>query len=149
MLKRVFLDTNVYIFAVGNPGGIEWQILSWLGFDGIQSSDVEVVVSPELIEQILRVGKRLQGKDWAASIVSRMWQNLKLRNILINKQEYENLKALGWLPKEDIGVYLTAKQGVAECFVSSNHELIRSIVAETGDFECLKPEDFANRYLEK
>lgn len=149
MLKRVFLDTNVYIVGAGNTEGVEWQILSWLGFDGSQSAAAEIVVSTELIEQILRVGKRLQGKDWAASIVSRMWQNLKLRYVLIDKHEYAELSALGWLPKEDIGVYLAAKQGRAECFVSSNHELIRAMVTETKDFECLKPQDFANKYLEK
>ncbi|MGB3790899.1 MAG: hypothetical protein WA949_23025 [Phormidesmis sp.] len=43
-----------------------------------------MVVSAELIEQILRVAKRLQGKDWAGSIINRMWQNLNLRYILVD-----------------------------------------------------------------
>jgi len=46
-----------------------------------------------------------------------------------------------------IGVYLTARNGHAECFVSSNHELIQALVHETGEFECLTPEQFVGKYL--
>lgn len=147
MLNRVFLDTNVYIVGAADTESIEWQILKWLGFDDSQPARVEVVVSAELIEQILRVAKRLQSKDWAGSIVSRMWQNLNLRYVLIDEQEYSLLESLGWLPREDIGVYLAAKQGCTDCFVSSNHGLIRAVVNETKDFECFTPENFAKRYL--
>lgn len=147
MLSRVFLDTNVYIIGAADPESAEWQILHWLGFNGGQSALAEVVISTELIEQILRVARRLRGKDWAGSIVNRMWQNLKLRYVLINEQDFEALEMLNRLPREDIGVYLTAKKGAAECFVTSNHELIRAVVAETKDFQCLRPESFVNKYL--
>ncbi|MGD1856147.1 MAG: hypothetical protein ACFB2W_18045 [Leptolyngbyaceae cyanobacterium] len=147
MLDRVFLDTNVYIVGVANQESVEWQILQWLGFDGSQRALVDVVISTELIEQILRVGKRLQNKDWARNIINQMWRNLKLRYVLVDAQEFAVLESLGWLPREDIGVYLTAKQGGAECFVSSNHELIRVMAIKNKDFECLKPEDFATRYF--
>lgn len=67
MSERIFLDTNVYIVGVADIESIEWRILQWLGFDGSQPAQAEVVVSAELIAQILRVGKRLYGKDWAGS----------------------------------------------------------------------------------
>jgi predicted nucleic acid-binding protein len=56
-------------------------------------------------------------------------------------------EALGVIPREDVGVYLTASKGEADCFVSANHKLIRSLVSETKEFECLTPEDFAKKYL--
>ncbi|PZO09337.1 MAG: hypothetical protein DCF25_21815 [Leptolyngbya foveolarum] len=147
MPNRIFLDTNVYIVGAANTESIEWQILTWLGFDGSQPAEAEVIVSAELIEQILRVAKRLKTKDWAGSIVSRMWQNLNLRYVLVDDQEYSQLAALGWLPREDIGIYLAAKQGSADCLISSNHGLIRAVVTETKEFVCLTPQNFAEQYL--
>lgn len=145
--RRIFLDTNVYIIGTADPASPEWKILQWLGFDSRRAEALEVVVSAEVIEQILRVAKRLKNKDWAGSIVARIWQNLKLCYVLINEAGFQQPDSLEWLPKEDKGVYLTAKFGNADCFISSNHELVRSIVSETGEFECLKPEDFVERYL--
>lgn len=147
MPKRIFLDTNVYIVGAADTNSMEWKILSWLGFDGNQPARDGVVVSAELIEQVLRVAKRLKSKDWAGSIVSRMWQNLNLRYVLVDDREYSQLAEEGWLPKEDIGVYLAAKQGGTDCFISSNHGLIRAVVTETKEFECFTPEKFAKRYL--
>ncbi|MEN8446374.1 MAG: hypothetical protein ABG776_15340 [Cyanobacteria bacterium J06555_13] len=146
MPKRIFLDTNVYIVGAADTDSLEWQILTWLGFDGSQPAQAEVVVSAELIEQILRVAKRLKTKDWAGSIVSRMWQNLTLRYVLVDDQEYSQLAEAGWLPREDIGVYLAAKQGGTDCFISSNHGLIRAVVKETKEFECFTPENFVKQY---
>ena len=147
MTSRIFLDTNVYIVGVADTESVEWKILQWLGFDGSQPPQAEVVISAELIAQILRVAKRSRSKDWAGSIVSRMWQNLNLRYVLVDNQEYTKLAKLGWLPREDIGVYLAAKQGGANCFVSANHKLIRAMVAETQEFECITPESFTKQYL--
>ena len=76
-----------------------------------------------------------------------MWRNLALRYVLIDRRECAQLVRADWLPREDIGVYLAAKQGGADCFISSNHKLIRATVARSKAFECLTPEDFAKRYL--
>ncbi|MEQ9481644.1 hypothetical protein [Coleofasciculus sp. F4-SAH-05] len=146
--SRVFLDTNVYIVGVANSTSAEWKILQWLGFESRRSDAAEVVISAVVIEQILRVAKRLKNKDWAGSVVARIWQNLKLRYVLVNEPGFQPTDPFVWLPREDVGVYLTAKFGEADCFISSNHELIRVIIAQTGEFECLKPVDFVSRYLE-
>ena len=146
---RVFLDTNVYIVGAANSTSAEWQILLWLGFESRRPDAAEVVISAEVIEQILRVAKRLNNKDWAGNVVARIWQNLKLCYVLVNEPGFQQTDTFQWLPQEDIGVYLTAKLGKADCFISSNHELIRVIATETGEFECLKLEDFFRRYLEK
>jgi predicted nucleic acid-binding protein len=62
-IDRIFLDTNVYIIGAADSESYEAKILNWLGFDESQSAKVEVIISEELIEQILRVSKRLRNKD--------------------------------------------------------------------------------------
>ncbi len=143
----VFLDTNVYIIGLADPNSYEHQILEWAGFGQKQTSSVEVVVSQELFEQILRVAKRLKNKDWGGELLARIWQNLNLCYVLLDAKEFSRVEALGVIPREDVGVYLTAKAGKAQCFVSANHELIRTVAEKTGEFECLTPEDFVKKYL--
>jgi predicted nucleic acid-binding protein len=46
-----------------------------------------------------------------------------------------------------IEVYLTARNGQANCFISANHELIRALVQHTGEFECLTPAEFVAKYI--
>jgi predicted nucleic acid-binding protein len=47
------------------------------------------------------------------------------------------------IPSEDIEIFLTAKLGKADCFVSDNRELLQAIA----DFECLTPNNFRQKYL--
>ena len=54
--SRIFLDTNVYILGVLDLDSIEGRVLKRLGWQ--EKSDVQVILSQELIVQILRVGKR-------------------------------------------------------------------------------------------
>jgi predicted nucleic acid-binding protein len=58
--QRLFLDTNIYIIGIANQDSYERKILESVGF--LQSSSVEVIVSEELLNQILRVSKRLYNK---------------------------------------------------------------------------------------
>lgn len=140
--RRVFLDTNVYIVGALDLDGPEGTILRFLGFENVNTDAPEVVISTELVEQILRVGKRLQGKDWAGDLVARLWRNLNLVYVLLNSEDFAEVAARGLIPREDIGVYLTAKQGRAECFISANYKLIRAMVDKTREFECLTPLEF-------
>ncbi|MEO0988080.1 MAG: hypothetical protein AAFY20_21455 [Cyanobacteria bacterium J06639_14] len=136
------MDTNVYIVGASDLDGSEGKILQFLGFEEANPDAPEVVISKELVEQVLRVGKRLQGKDWASNLMARIWRNFKLVYVLLNDDEFSAIAAQGLIPREDIGVYLTAKQGNAECFVSANYKLIRAMVDETEDFRCLTPTEF-------
>ncbi|KAM3101863.1 hypothetical protein ACKFKF_06255 [Phormidesmis sp. 146-12] len=146
-IDRVFLDTNVYIIGLLDPQSYEAQALNWLGFGENQLSIVEVIISQELTEQVSRVSKRLKNKDWGSELLARIWQDLNVRYVLLNSQDFIELESLGIIPREDIGVYLSAKAGQAQCFVSSNHKLIRALALSTGDFECLTPEEFIKKYI--
>lgn len=63
-LKRLCLDTNIYVLGVQQTDSEEYQILSAIGFYGDKKRliDAEIVLSAELIDQIRRVGKYLWGK---------------------------------------------------------------------------------------
>ena len=143
--QRLFLDTNIYIIGVANQNSYERKILEAVGF--LHPSSVEVIVSEELLDQILRVSKRLYNKDWGSQIVARIWQQLQVIYVNFTSEEWLKIEELGLIPREDIGVYLTASKGETQCFVSANYKLIRCLVQETKEFECLTPQEFVNKYL--
>jgi len=145
--KRVFLDTNIYIIGASDPASAEGRILRWAGFDGLET-DVEIVMSDEVLDQIRRVGRRVAGKDWAGDLLARLWRNLKLAYVKVTAEEVVELaNAQPSIPREDLIVYLTARNGAAECFVSYNHELITTLASTHQEFESVKPEDFVRLYL--
>ena len=145
--KIVFLDTNVFIIGTADPASAEARILEWVGYQSGEAEPVEVVVSQDLFEQILRVTRRLQNKDWGGEILARIWQKLNLRYVLVDADEWAALAGDGIIPREDIGVYLAARNGKADVFISSNRKLVRTLADMTGEFICLTPEAFCEQFL--
>lgn len=146
--ERVFLDTNIYIIGAAFPESSESAILSWAGFGEDQPGPVEIIVSDELFEKIRRVSKRVGSKDWAGQILGHIWQDLRLRYVILDPEDMRTIEAMDVVPREDIGIYLTAREGEAQCFVSANHELITVLAKMTGDFECLTPTEFVQAHLQ-
>ncbi len=144
--ESIFLDTNIFIFAALDPDSDENEILSILQKDRNPQQTIRVIVSQELIDQILRVGKRLQNKDWASDLLARLWKQFQVDFIFVDDKDIQAIADAGIIPREDAGVYLTAKQGKAECFVSRNYKLIRALVEQTEEFECLTPNEFLQKY---
>jgi predicted nucleic acid-binding protein len=144
--SRIFLDTNVYIIGSSEPESPEKKILDWLGFSGRPVTSTEVILSDELVEQICRVAKRLRNKDWSGELLNRIWRNLRIVYVQIDEIDIANNSFLKQIPREDIGVYLTAIAGQAEYFISANYELIRALANKTGDFTCFTAEQFIDKY---
>ncbi len=145
--RRLFLDTNVYILGAADPTSAEGRILLWAGWDG-RDSEVEIILSDEVIDQIRRVGRRVSGKDWAGDLLSRIWRNLKVLYVVLPANELARVAEENpTIPREDLTVYLTARLGAAESFVSFNHILIKALADATRDFEGLTPDEFIARYL--
>ncbi|WGV24717.1 hypothetical protein [Halotia branconii] len=144
--KSIFLDTNIYILGAIDLTSDENKILSLLVSDENSDEQTRVIFSQELIDQILRVGKRLQNKDWSSGLLTRLWQQLKVDFIFVEDQDIQAIADAGIIPHEDAGVYLTAKQGKAKCFVSRNYKLIRVLVEQTEEFECFTPNEFLQKY---
>ncbi len=144
---RVFLDTNIYIIGASLSDSPEAVILHWAGFYGQAKTEVEVTVSDVLFEQILRVAKRIQGKDWGGEIVARIWQGMQVQYVLPDSAEMSVLEKSGLVPREDLEIYLAAKTGHVDCFISANRELVRSLAQEVSAFECLDAAEFVQKYI--
>jgi len=145
--KRVLLDTNVCIVGAAVAGSAEEAVMLWCGYYGSMNTDIEIVVSDVLFRQIRSVARRLRGKDWAGEILMQIWRHMKVQFVVIEKEEIARLRRSGRIPSEDAAIFLAARAGNVDCFVSANHELLRAAAAQTGAFECLTAEEFVGRYL--
>jgi hypothetical protein len=143
---RVCLDTNIYLVGAVDESSPEAQILRWLGFEGA-AGGAEVVVSEALFNQILRVSRRLHDKDWAGSLLYRIWRGMTLFYAQFDSADVSAIEAAGQIPREDIEIYLTARAGLAQVFISANHELVRALAARRGEFDSCRPDEFVQRYL--
>ena len=146
-LNRIFLDTNIFIIGDANKTSLQSVILEALGYRRKPKLILaEIIFSDELLDQIRRVGKYLYGKDKAGEIISNIWRWLNIHYVSANdvwEREKLTLVNSKIIPSEDIEIFLTAKLGQADCFVSGNRELLQAIA----DFECLTPDNFINKYL--
>jgi len=146
-LQRIFLDANIFIIGDADKHSPESLILEALGYRNKPIVlSAEVILSDELVDQVRRVSKYLYGKDQAGAIISNIWQWLNIHYVpsTVNwHDEKLNLINTKIIPSEDIEIYLSAKYGEAQCFVSGNRKLIQAIA----DFECLTAEGFINKYL--
>ncbi len=146
-LKRLFLDTNVFIIGDAIKTSPESLILEALGYRNKSPIlDCEIIFSDELLDQIRRVSKYLYGKDQAGQLISNIWRWLDIFYVSSTTDWSEEKLSLidsKIIPTEDIEIYLSAKYGEADCFVSGNRELLKAIA----DFECLTIDDFINKYL--
>ncbi|MFN9190145.1 MAG: hypothetical protein ACK6CG_09400 [Pseudanabaena sp.] len=146
--ERIFLDTNIYIIGTQAPESDEGKILQAIGYNGGENKIITstIILSPELIDQIRRVAKYLWGKDRSGFVLSRVFKYLNLSYITPNQDwqlQSQQLRQTKQIPLEDIEIFLSAKYGGANCFVSGNRTLIQAIA----DFECLTAENFVKRYL--
>jgi predicted nucleic acid-binding protein len=146
--QRIFLDTNVFIIGSTEPSSPEASILEWLGFFGRRIGGSTVVVSDVLIEQVVRVGRRIRGKDYSGELIARLWQNLSVEHVTVEEDAWQLLSQKDVVPREDISIFLTAMSGSVECFVSANHKLIKALATTDQLFECLTPIEFVAKYIE-
>ncbi|TVQ65139.1 MAG: hypothetical protein EA366_00330 [Spirulina sp. DLM2.Bin59] len=148
--QRIFLDTNIYILGIQIPESDEAKILEAIGYNGepLKLITTKIIISPELVDQIRRVSKYLWQKDQSGWNLSQIFNNLNIDYVVPNKdwqKESEELKVTKTIPLEDIEIYLSAKYGHADCFISSNRTLIQSIA----DFECLTAQQFLQKYMQQ
>jgi hypothetical protein len=69
-LKRIFLDTNVFITGDAVKTSQESLILEALGYRGKSPKlKAEIIFSDELLDQIRRVSKYLYGKEQTGELI--------------------------------------------------------------------------------
>lgn len=146
-LKRILLDTNIFIIGDADKNSSESVILEALGYrNHHRTLKGEVILSDPLLDQIRRVAKYLYGKNQAGEIISNIWRYLNIYYVSSGfhwQEESKSVEQDNLIPREDVEIYLTGKFGSADYFVSGNRKLLRAIV----DYECLTAEEFVIRYL--
>lgn len=140
---RVILDTNVPIVGALDRHSVERQVWNWLA----AQPDVIVLMSDELTAQILHVGRRIGGKDWAGWIHYTVWRDFSVEFVDVPEAVKELVRRTTYIPREDIAIFLTALLGKADCFVSANHEFVKEAAAVQDAFECLTPDEFYDKYI--
>ena len=141
--KRVIFDTNVPIVSALDRRSVERQVLNWLA----TQPDITILMSQELSDQILRVGKRVGGKDWAGWIYYVVWRDYTIEFVEIPEDVKKLVGRITDIPREDIAIFLTALLGKADCFISANHELVKEAAAIQDAFECLTAKEFYCKYI--
>lgn len=140
---RFLLDTNVFITGYRDRASVERQVLDYLA----GQSEAAVLLSNVLEEELRRVGRRLKDKDWAGLVLYRIWCDYQVEYVYVPQAVMRRWEMVTGIPKEDIGIYFTAVLGGAECFVSSNRELVRDLAAKRRQLECLTCEGFVDKYI--
>lgn len=140
---RVILDTNVAVVSALDRNSVERQVLNWLA----DQPEVVLLMSEELTAQILRVGRRIGGKDWAGWLHYSVWHDYTVEFVSIPEGIQELVQRTTDIPREDAAIFLTALLSRADCFVSSNHRLVTEAAAIQDAFECLTPDEFHAKYV--
>ena len=140
--QRVLLDTNIVILGYLQPNSPSGQILA-----GLRGENITLIVSNELIEQIRRVARRVGGKDWAGFVLDLLWRDFTVDYVWVSMEEKQILAAQKIIPREDVGIFLTALKGEADCMISGNRQFVREAAARQKLFNTFYPEDFVATYF--
>lgn len=139
MPERVLLDTHIFITGHRNPATLEGQVLHALR----DRSDITLLLSFPLEDQIRRVARRIGGKDWAGLILSRVWHDFLVEYVALPADPQSIVENLGLdIPREDWLIFLTALMGETNLLVSGNREFLRQAAAQQNLFTCLTPAEF-------
>lgn len=140
---RLLLDTNVFITGFLEPDSDEAMLLTILA----ERSNIILLYSKDLDEQIRRVGKRLQHSNWVGLLLHYIWSNYRIVYIDLSTEQLSETETLTDIPREDVGIYLTAIQGQADYLISANRELLRQAMANQALFRCLTAREFISQHL--
>ncbi|MCB0085191.1 MAG: hypothetical protein KDE47_29830 [Caldilineaceae bacterium] len=139
MADRVLLDTNIFITGYRRPDSLEGQVLKELS----NRSELTLVLSFPLEDQIRRVGRRIGGKDWAGLILSRIWLDFNVEYIGLPENPLDGAQKMApTIPREDLLIFLTAVRGQVNLFISGNREFMRQAAVEQHLFTCMTPGEF-------
>ena len=139
---RLLLDTNIFILGFLEIDSPEAELLAFLE----TIPELTLIFSNDLEQQIRRVGRRLQNSDWVGLLLHYIWSTFRVDYIHISLEEMTEVETVSDIPREDIGIYLTALRGKADYLISANHELLKEAAAKQNRFRCLSAEAFLEEY---
>lgn len=139
MTERILLDTNIFITGYSNNHSPENQVLNYLQ----TQSDVILLLSSPLEDQIRRVARRVGGKDWAGFILSRIWRDFFVEYISLPVKPLSVAEKLAPnIPREDWLIFLTALQGKTTILISGNRKFLKQSAIEQNLFKCVTSLEF-------
>lgn len=141
---KALIDTNVYIVsALDLARDIESDEVKII--KAAIDQKFRVVITKELQEQILRVAKRVGGKDFASRLVALIWSEIK--PIFIPQTYYRCLMKIyvDKIPRKDLAIFTAALAANVDYLISENRDFIRKSAEAQKVFKCLTPEEFVNK----
>ena len=139
---RLLLDTNIFILGFLDIDSSEAKLLALLE----TIPELTLIFSNDLEQQIRWVGRRLQNSDWVGLLLHYIWSTFQIDYIHITLEEMAEIETVSDIPREDIGIYLTALRGKADYLISANHQLLKEAAAKQNSFRCLNAEAFLGKY---
>ena len=144
-IVRVVLDTNIFIFGYSDlpDTQVERQVLQRLS----GNPRFILLLSVELEDQILRVARRVQDKDWAGLLRYFLWSDFNVEFVFlppIESLQQTQHEAMATIPRKDRLIFLTALLGSADYLVSNNRAFVRSAAEGQSLFGCVTPKAFLN-----
>ena len=135
---KVVIDTNVYIVAALDLA------------EGVNSAEVKtikaagkkfkVVICKEILEQIMRVAKRVGDKDLGSRIIAALWTDTSPVFVEVYDEvvkAYEDK-----IPRKDLAVFAAGLIAKADYLVSVDREFLKSAKNAQNVFKCVTPEEF-------
>ena len=141
---RVLIDTNVYVIAAldlaRNFESSEVKVIK-----AAINRKFRVVITKEIQEQILRVAKRVGGKDFASRLVALIWSEIK--PIFIPQTYYKTLMRIyeDKIPRKDLAIFTAALVADVDYLISENRELLKKSAEVQDIFDCLTSEEFIDK----
>jgi len=135
---KVVIDTNVYIIAAldlaRGVDSAEVKIIKAVG------KKFRVVICKEMLEQIMRVAKRVGNKDLGSRLIAALWVDAS--PIFVEVYD-EVIKAYAnKIPRKDLAIFAAGLIARADYLVSVDKEFLKKAENVQNTFDCLTPEEF-------
>lgn len=135
---KVVIDTNVYIVAAldlaKGVDSAEVKIIKAAG------KKFRVVICKEIMEQIMRVAKRVGDKDLGSRLIAALW--IDTSPIFVEVYDEVVKTYNNKIPRKDLAIFAAGLIAKADYLVSVDREFLRSAKNVQNMFKCVTPEEF-------
>jgi len=135
---RVVIDANVYIVAAldlaKGADSAEVKIIKAAG------KKFRVVICKEILEQIMRVAKRVGDKDLGSRLIAALWTDTSPVFVEVYDEvvkAYDNK-----VPRKDLAIFAAGLIAKADYLVSVDREFLKNAENAQNMFKCVTPEEF-------
>lgn len=135
---KVVIDANVYIVAAldlaKGADSAEVRMIKAAG------KKFRIVICKEILEQIMRVAKRVGDKDLGSRLIAALWTDTSPVFVEVYDEvvkAYDNK-----IPRKDLAIFAAGLIAKAEYLVSVDREFLKSAKNAQNMFKCVTPGEF-------